>query len=85
MQMIVSVLDKKAEAFTAPVCVPTKGIAIRGFGDAVTSGQGDIAAHPEDFALFHVGNWNPATGKIEPVSPVEIVSGLDYKKEVANA
>lgn len=85
MQMIVSVRDKKAEAFSAPVCVPTKGIAIRGFGDAVTSGQGDIANHPEDFALFHIGNWDPQSGKIVVISPVEIVSGLDYKKEATNA
>lgn len=81
MDIIISVRDKKAEAFAAPVVVPTKGIAIRGFSDAVQSGKGDISNHPEDFALYHVGNFDHLTGKIVPVSPVEIVSGLDFAKK----
>lgn len=83
--ILVSVRDKKAEAFHPPYAVPTKGIAIRAFGDAVVKGGSDLSAHPEDFDLFLVGEFDQITGKIEVVAPVSICSGLDFRKDEDNA
>lgn len=82
--ILVSVRDKKAEAFHPPYAVPTRGIAIRAFGDAVLKGGSDLSAHPEDFDLFLVGEFDQISGKIQVVSPVSICSGLDFRKDENN-
>lgn len=76
--ILVSVRDKKAEAFHPPYAVPTKAIAIRAFGDAVLKGGSDLSAHPEDFDLFMVAEYDQITGKVSAVDPVSICSGLDF-------
>lgn len=78
--ILVCVRDKKAEAFHPPYCVPTRGIAIRGFGDAVAKGSNDLSQHPEDFDLFLVGQFDQLTGKVCYCDPVSICSGLDFAK-----
>lgn len=83
--ILVSVRDKKAEAFHPPYAVPTKGIAIRAFGDAIAKGSTDLSSHPEDFDLFKVGEFDQLTAKIVECDPVSICSGLDFPKEVENA
>lgn len=76
--ILVSVRDKKAEAFHPPYTVPTKGIAIRAFGDAVLKGGTDLSQHPEDFDLFMIGEFDQLSGKLIPCDPVSICSGLDF-------
>ena len=78
--VIVSVRDKKAEFFSPVYAVPTKGLAIRGFGDAIMKGGSDLSSHPEDFSLFMVGEFDQVTGMLIPCEPVSICTGLDFSK-----
>lgn len=82
--ILVSVRDKKAEAFHPPYAVPTKGIAIRAFGDALLKGGSDLSAHPEDFDLFQVGEFDQISGRVGVFPPVSICSGLDFRKDENN-
>lgn len=77
--ILVAIRDKKAEFFHPPYAVPTEAMAIRGFGDAVLKGNSDLSAHPEDFCLFKVGEYNQLNGKVIPVEPLSIASALDFK------
>jgi len=76
--IIVALKDKKADGFHQPYVVPNEALAIRAFGDAVQHGDNDLSKHKEDFSLFKVGEFDYSTGKIKPVAPVEICSGLDF-------
>lgn len=75
---IFSVYDKKAVAYNLPVFYHQKGQAIRAFQDAVTDPQSPFNKHPEDFSIFHVGEWNDTTGVITPLpNPVPLEEALN--------
>ena len=40
------------------------GLALRKFGDMLQKPESDIAKHPGDFSIWHVGTWNDATGEL---------------------
>lgn len=68
-----SIRDAKAEAFMRPFFASTRGLAIRAFVDLVNSGNGEpVAKHPDDFALFCIGEFDELTGELvkleQPVS-----------------
>lgn len=78
---IFSVYDKKAVAYGNPFYYHQKGQAIRGFEDAVNEPTSPFGKHPEDFALFHIGEWDDTTGVITPLkNPVPIEEALNVKK-----
>jgi hypothetical protein len=73
-----STYDRASERFGPPFLAPHSGVAIRGFTDAVTNPErnSDISNHPDDFDLFHVGDFDSSTGIIVPLDkPVLVVQG----------
>jgi len=78
---IFAVFDKKAIAYSHPTFFAQKGQAIRTFEDAVNDAQTIFCKHPEDFALFHIGEWDDKTGVITPLpNPVHVEEALTLKK-----
>lgn len=83
IRLIFCIWDKKAEAFTSdPWFLPTKGMAIRAFSDLIKARDNDVAKHPEDYALFHLGDFNPTNGALtsadEPSrSMVHLINAID--------
>ncbi len=70
---IFSVLDRKAELFARPFFEATQGTAIRVFSDAVNEGDHAFSKHPEDYSLYHIGDFDESTGVIDPyVEPVPL-------------
>jgi hypothetical protein len=76
--VLVCVRDKKGAFYHPPYCVPTKEMAIRGFGDAVLKGNSDLSSHPEDFTLFLVGEFDQINGFVASIEPLSIATGLDF-------
>lgn len=76
-----SVYDKKAECFSAPFFLKATGLALRGFSDMINANeQTQYSAHPEDFDLYELGEWDDETGKVEQYAePKMLGNGLDYK------
>lgn len=73
-----SVLDKKAAAFVRPFFAPTSAVAVRSFGAALRGGDEVMKDHPEDFVLYHVGEFDQLNGSVTPKElPEQVVSGLD--------
>lgn len=85
-QLLISVRDLKAEFFSPPMLVRTKGEAVRTFSDAVNSKDHQFAWHPEDFCLCLLGTMDISTGLVvAELSPVVIVSGFDVMRETPQA
>lgn len=77
---VCSIRDQAVDAFGQPFYTPTTGAAIRAFGDALKDESQMMAKHPEDFALFHLGEYDDATGKHENLeAPKQLILGKQLK------
>lgn len=63
---IYTVYDNKAGAYHRPFFSQSNGAAIRSLTDSVNSKEPGnmIAEHPEDYSLFHIGDWSEESGLI---------------------
>ena len=82
---VVSIFDLAAGVYSRPVYTTSKGMAIRSFKDEVNrvADTNDINRHPEDFALFLLGEWDDNTGHFfgNDEGPVRLVSAVDLKED----
>lgn len=62
-----SVLDKKAEYFSTPFFTRSLGEAVRGFGDEARNPDSQLAKHPNDFELYHIGYFHQHNGTLEEI------------------
>lgn len=62
MKQFVYVLrDVKAACFGRPLFVASFGVLVREIQDAL-KGEDTLARHPEDFALYRLGEYDDVTG-----------------------
>jgi hypothetical protein len=74
-----AVLDTKASAFMAPVFMPTPGLMIRAFSDAVNNPQHDFNKHPGDYRLACIGSFDPDSGVLTGLDKPEWLGfGVDF-------
>lgn len=71
---ITAIYDSAAEAYFPPVFMPSKGIAIRSFGDAVLKPDTDFNKHAEYFSLFHLGVFDSSTAQFELFKSPEVIA-----------
>lgn len=63
---IYAVYDSAVKSYMAPFFVQTEGQAVRSFSDTVNAVPPTmLGKHPEQFTLFHLGDFDDATGAIE--------------------
>lgn len=80
-QNLYSVFDRKTGIYSPPMAFPAVGAAVRMFTDEVNGGQSLIGKHPEDYDLYHVGEFDDNTAQLEPlVSASLVVAGLSVKQ-----
>lgn len=60
-KVLCSIRDSKAEYWSDPRSFRTRSDALRAFQDVIDSGEG-YGSHPEDFALFVVGEFDEDIG-----------------------
>jgi len=79
--VVASIRDHAAGFFGQPFFAPSRGAAIRSFGDAVNAGgEGNqFSMHPEDFDLYEIGAFDSDTGVLEPCIVTKIAHGKDLK------
>lgn len=76
-----TVHDAKAESYTNPFCIHTRGEAIRGFIDVCNDKNTNINKYPEDFTLFEIGEYNLQNASIElHKSPIPLGKAIEFKK-----
>lgn len=80
---VIAVRDIVADVYNVPMFVPHLGGAIRAFGDACQAeGRENIQMHPEDFELYHLGEYDDNTATIEMLTkPKQIAVGSSYRKQ----
>lgn len=80
VQRAYSIRDTKAEIYNPPFYANTHGEAERELKQltAADPQKSKIAAYPEDYDLFWIGEYDSATGKFKPLdAPQHIVKAVD--------
>lgn len=57
-----AIKDTKAAAFAPPFFMPRMEAAVRAFTDACSGGDTMLTKHPDDFALYCIGEYDDARG-----------------------
>lgn len=82
---IFSIYDKKAQAYILPHFFHQKGEAIRALEDAVndmSNPNNQIARHPSDFVLMHLGDFDDRTGVVLGLNaPSAIEEAINLKSD----
>lgn len=77
---IFSVYDSKAQAFQKPFFAPTVEFAIRSFRAAVNApGDDGLTLFPEDFTLYHVGEFDQLSGALLPMDARSLGVAITFK------
>ncbi len=77
-QIIFTVFDHQAKAHIPPFFYPTEGLAVRQFTDYVNNPDHPWGAHPEDYTLIGLGEYDEETAEINTFD-VPIVYGIGVK------
>lgn len=59
-----SIYDCKADVFNVPFFALSAGVASRMVCDLVSDDRSTIHAHPEDFTLYEIGDFNEKPGLV---------------------
>jgi hypothetical protein len=82
---VFAVFDSKADAYLQPFFMSTLGQAIRSFTDAAASTDHQFGKHAADYTLFHLGDFDDATGKFtDLLTPVSLGSALEVVSALRN-
>jgi len=82
-----SVRDAKVEAFQQPFFARTTPEALRVFTDSVNdpNPRNSWRLHPEDFALFELGEFSEFSGKLEALpQPTHLATAFEVLKKPKN-
>lgn len=63
--IVIAIYDQKANVFTQPFTAPSKGVAVRSWGDQLNDPENkksDQVRHPEDFSLYYLGEYDDQHG-----------------------
>lgn len=74
-----SVYDQKAGAYLPPFFLPNRAMAKRVFGDCCNSDDHQFGAHPADYTLTELGEFNTDDGTLSPEPvPNSLGTGVEY-------
>jgi len=80
-----SVYDQKAQAYLPPFYLGQIGQATRIFTDCCNSKDHQFGAHPQDYTLFHLGEWDDNNCEHTIAAPQLLGNGVEFLKlELAN-
>ncbi len=69
---IFAVFDMTAQRYLEPFFAVNIATALRSFERACRQEGSPFMEFPEDYALYHIGGWNPETGDIQPGQPHKV-------------
>ncbi len=78
---IFAVYDEKAGAYLPPFFLPTVQIAKRTFGDCVNDPKHNFGRHPQDYTLFHQGEFDCDTSDWEVQTSYSLGNGVEFKTQ----
>ena len=69
LQQIFTVYDSKAEMFLTPFYQNTINQARRVFSDIINNHEHQFSKNPEDYTLFHIGEYEDNNATINTIDP----------------
>lgn len=78
---VYSIYDLKTEAFGTPFFSVNDAVARRSFMQLRADPNSTVFGFPEDFKLFHLGEFTDEDGALVPQSPIRLVAELETSKE----
>lgn len=79
---IYAVYDVKAGNFATPFFFLNDGVAIRNFTDLTNDPQSRVNAHPGDYSLYSMGDYDDNSGLVKSKKPLQIVQAASVYKPV---
>lgn len=81
-QKLFAVRDAKTTLFGNPFCAITHADAQRSFVAGTNNPQSMVCQFPEDFALWHIGEYDQETGILTKFDqPVHMLNAIDLVKK----
>lgn len=80
-QKILAVKDRAIDAFLQPFFTPALGAGIRAFQDEISNEQSPMHKHPDDYDLYHLGEFDTSTGEFSTIQPQQIAVGKQLTRE----
>lgn len=77
---VYSIHDAAAGSFLRPMFMHADGQATRAFMDEVNKKDSLMYAHPDQFTLFRIGEFDDNSGAMTPCHPVSLGNGATYKE-----
>lgn len=78
---IYSLQDQRANIFHPPFFVRSHGEAERTIQQVVNDPKTQVAQYPEDFNLYHIGEYDDGTGKITVLdTPKHMLKAIAFQK-----
>lgn len=74
---IFTIRDRAIDAYGQPFYAVSTGGAVRSFADEINRTGNALNAHPEDYDLFMLGEFDDATGEFDAVRPAQVAVGKD--------
>lgn len=79
---IFTIFDSKAQAYLIPFFEKTNALAIRAFTSAVNDSTHQFSTYPEDYTLFHLGEYDEDTAELTTLpSPQSLGVAIEYKSD----
>lgn len=81
--VVMSVFDKKADAFIRPFLVPTVRVGARAFQSIILDSTSDLHQFPDDYNLMELGTFDDNSGVYENLKhPKFIANGSSFARVV---
>lgn len=83
--IVCSVFDSAVQLYGRPIFFRARAEAVRSFTAEVNRGGADnvLSQHPDDYALFQLGEFSEETGLFVQVGPALIVRGKDVYNDAS--
>lgn len=79
---VYNVYDSKIEAYMPPFFMRNKGEALRAWAATVNDEKSTFCAHPADFTIFEIGEYDDASGSISMYNTkVSLGTALEFKNK----
>lgn len=73
-----SVYDSAVEAYIRPMFLPSVGLALRGFTEAVNGNDPEMTKYPSQYVLFDVGTFDDSSCTFTTHTPVSLGVGSEF-------
>jgi len=71
---VYSILDSKSGVYAKPFFMLNTSMAVRAFGDLCNDKQTTLSAHPEDYTLYHIGEYDDGVASLKSIVPQPIAN-----------